>query len=159
MAFFAESMPAIRECHSAADLETKEEAVNRRRLEHDLERALAQETLSVAFQPRVNLATGRPVGAEPTVRWSHRRHGLFPAAVLASIVENYGLTARLAGFTLMQASTEAATWADPKAILSVGVTARQVRSESLLQQVGAALERSGVPAERLELVLGRGKFG
>lgn len=153
MGFFGEPIPQIRRRHRVVGFETKEEAVNRRRLEQDLERALAQEALSLAFQPRVSLATGRAVGAEPSVRWSHRRHGVFSAAALAPIAEGYGLTARLSGFMLTRVCAEAASWADTGAILSVDVTGEQVRKEVLLDQVGAALERSGLAAERLELEL------
>lgn len=145
--------------------EARAEASERRQVEQDLRQAVSQESLTLHYQPRVNLRSGTSMGtpmgtpmgtitgAEALIRWPHRRRGMIAPAFFIPLAEQSGLITRIGAFVLRAACAEAMLWPDPGLIISVNVSARQLSEQVLLGQVAAALEISGLPAERLELEL------
>jgi len=125
----------------------------RRRLEQDLRQAIAQETFTLFYQPRICGHGGGIVGAEALVRWSHRRRGLVSPAFFIPLAEQNGMIVPIGAFVLRAACQEAMQWSDQQAIISVNVSARQLTDRALLPQVATALEQSGLPPERLEIEL------
>ncbi len=130
----------------------KAEVAERRRLRCDLAEATAKFAFALHFQPRVSLASGCPTGAEALIRWPHRRRGMVSPREFIPLAEATGLAVPIGGWVLDTACVEAVTWPDA-AILSVNVSAGQLAGTMLLAQVAAALQRSALPPERLELEL------
>ncbi len=62
--------------HEVFDAKTRSEVVDRLDLESALRRAIANDELTVHFQPKVDLTSGRICGAEALVRWDHPTRGL-----------------------------------------------------------------------------------
>ncbi|MBN8890427.1 MAG: hypothetical protein BGP12_16610 [Rhodospirillales bacterium 70-18] len=139
------------------------DAAQRRRLKRELAEAVAQGALALHYQPRVSLRTGLPVGAEALARWPHRRRGLVPPGAFLPLAEEAGLMTGIGGWTLATACAEAALWPDgpsgARPGVSVNIAACQLADQALLGQVAAALERSGLAPERLELELGEATLG
>ena len=131
-------------------------ASDRRRIEQDLRQALLARTLTLHFQPRYSLANRHCFGAEALLRWPHRKRGLISPAVFLPIAERSELIVQLGGWVLSQACRTAAHWPAPSkgtlgSIISVNIAARQLHGAALLGQLAAALDASGLDAERLEL--------
>ena len=122
------------------------------RLERDLRKSLASGGLLAAYQPRIVLGSGRPVGAEALARWSHPRRGSVPPSSFIPLAERSGLISELGGWMLSAACTEAASWPNP-AFVSVNVSAVQLSDGVLLDQVSRALAVSGLDPTRLEIEL------
>ena len=133
--------------------DAKAEATIRRRLEHDLRQAIAQEAFELHYQPRICGHGGGITGAEALIRWPHRRRGLISPVFFIPLAEQNGLIVPIGAFVLRTGCNEAMTWGDQEAIVSINVSARQLAEGALLGQVAAALEESGLPPERLELEL------
>ncbi len=131
----------------------------RRRLTRELRHSLESGGLSLHYQPRVILHDGRTSGAEALLRWQHPRHGNIPPGTFIPIAETSDLITDIGDWVLRHATQEAAGWATPAAgekapsVVSVNVSARQLRGGRLLGQVARALEESGLAPERLELEL------
>jgi EAL domain-containing protein (putative c-di-GMP-specific phosphodiesterase class I) len=126
----------------------------RRRLTGDLRQALGRGDLTVHYQPRVTLPDGRRSGAEALLRWQHPRLGNIPPGTFIPLAESSELIVDLGAWVLAEAARQAASWQGPRpGMVSVNVSARQLRGGALLGQVAAALEESGLPPERLELEL------
>ncbi len=131
----------------------------RRKLGQELRGALEAGTLALHYQPRVTLEDGRACGAEALLRWHHPKRGNIPPGLFIPIAETSELITDIGGWVLRQATREAAGWAQNPAlkqvpaVVSVNVSARQLRGGVLLRQVAQALEESGLPPERLELEL------
>jgi len=125
---------------------------DRRRLRRDIAEASRTQRFEVQYQPRIALATGRPTGAEALLRWPHRRRGMVPPAVFVPLAEQSGQIVAIGGWALGAACAEAVAWPEPT-IVSVNVSARQLAHTLLLDQVGLALEQSGLSPDRLELEL------
>ncbi|HLX18251.1 MAG TPA: EAL domain-containing protein [Bradyrhizobium sp.] len=122
----------------------------RRVLETELRKAIADRALEVHYQPCVSLQSNRITGCEALVRWRHAERGMVSPAEFIPIAEETGLINQLGEWVLGAACAEAATWPDDVK-LAVNVSPVQFRSGTLALKIVAALDASGLPANRLEL--------
>ncbi|MCW5695146.1 MAG: EAL domain-containing protein [Bauldia sp.] len=122
----------------------------RRALELDLRSALQSGALDVHYQPLVSLDTGAVTGCEALVRWRHPQRGDVPPSEFIAVAEETGLIGQLGAFVLGRACADAAEW-PPEVKVAVNLSPLQFRSGALLGVVQKALERSRLPARRLEL--------
>jgi diguanylate cyclase (GGDEF)-like protein len=121
----------------------------RRALAADLRNALAQQELTILFQPQVSTATRRIKGAEALLRWHHPTRGVIGPDVFIPLAEETGLIVAMGAWVLEEACHVARGWGELH--LAVNVSALQVRQASFVATVEGALARSGLQAERLEL--------
>lgn len=124
------------------------------RLMADLGSALsAYGELSLAYQPRIALASGRTVGAEALIRWMHPAIGPVSPAEFVPLAETTGLIEPLTDLVLDRACRTAADW-ERRGLdlrLSVNVSPASLRRSDLAPRVAAAIERTGIDSTRLEL--------
>ncbi len=122
----------------------------RRALELDLRSAMAAGEFELFYQPLLDLTSNQICGFEALMRWRHPTHGLVNPAEFIPVAEEIGLIVPLGEWALSQACTEAASW--PGSIkVAVNLSPVQFKSSNLVQAVTDALDRSGLPARRLEL--------
>ena len=79
-------------------------------LDRDLRQALERDELFVAYQPIVELATGRIVGAEALARWTHPTRGPIPPVEFIPAAEANGLIVVIGEFVLREACRNAQIW-------------------------------------------------
>ena len=121
--------------------------VDRLALEADLARALEREEFRLAYQPIIQLESGRPVGAEALVRWDHPERGLLGPGAFIPVAEETGAIVALGRWVLGEACREAARWqrgGAPGFTVTVNLSARQLEDGSLVADVSAALRDSGL---------------
>jgi EAL domain-containing protein (putative c-di-GMP-specific phosphodiesterase class I) len=123
-----------------------------RRLRRDLAAAAAADGFILHYQPRIALRTGALTGAEALIRWPHRKRGLIAAGAFIPVAEQAGLIADIGTWVLRTACMAATAWGGALRI-AVNVSARQMRDNDLLRQIGESLDRSGLDPERLEIEL------
>ncbi|WP_291517491.1 GGDEF domain-containing phosphodiesterase [Acidovorax sp.] len=126
-----------------------QESSRRLSVENGLRTALAQGEFWLAFQPKVELATGRVVGAEALLRWESRQLGRIPPASFIPIAEESGLIIDIGDWVLREAIAAARRWRDilgTEVPVAVNVAAAQFRSPRLLQTLRAiAAEDRDIP--------------
>ena len=127
-----------------------EVATARRVLEADLRSATLLQQLELQYQPLVCSRTRTVTGFEALLRWHHPDRGLVAPGEFISVAEEIGLIPEIGAWVLQQACAEAATWPDHLRV-AVNLSARQFRGQALVGAVTDALQRSGLPARRLEL--------
>jgi len=135
-----------------------DEAQARRRLERELRQALEQGEFVLHYQPQLELASGRLVGAEALVRWNHPERGLVPPGEFIPAAEANGLIRPLGAWVLREACRQATVWRERGWDLSVAVNLSpvQLRHRQLLPLIGVALEAAGLEPARLELEITEG---
>jgi EAL domain-containing protein (putative c-di-GMP-specific phosphodiesterase class I)/GGDEF domain-containing protein len=125
-------------------------------LEQDLAQAIAEDQLTMVFQPVVDLAAGRMMGAEALLRWDHPVLGPVSPGRFIPVVEALGLSERYGLWVLNTACREARRWADEGACgmrVAVNLSARQLLDPGLKTKIERTLARHGLGAEALELEL------
>ena len=129
----------------------------RKRIECEtrLRRAIINQEFEVYYQPQVHIATGRIVGAEALIRWNDPLRGLISPLEFIPIAEETGLIGEIGEWVLNETCRQGKIWLDEghRLTLAVNLSAHQVRHQNIPEMVEAALEKSGYPADRLELEL------
>jgi len=122
----------------------------RQRLKADLRQAIAAESLRLVYQPQVNAHTRKVEGCEALARWDHPELGPIPPTLFIGLAEEIGAISDITRWALATATAECMNWPENLTV-SVNVSARDVRSASLPTAIDRALERSGLPPNRLEI--------
>jgi diguanylate cyclase (GGDEF)-like protein len=139
---------------TAFEREMGRDAQSQLRIATELRHALERGELVLHYQPIVDLASGRAIGAEALVRWRHPQRGLLAPSEFIHVAESTGLVVELGGWVLAQAARQVAAWqaqGQRDFYVAVNVSGRQIRRGVLLEQVEQALADSGADPRRLEI--------
>jgi diguanylate cyclase (GGDEF)-like protein/PAS domain S-box-containing protein len=123
-------------------------------LESRLRRAIEQQELRVYYQPQVDIASGRIVGAEALVRWLDPAEGLIPPILFIPIAEETGLIIAIGEWVLRETCRQGRQWLDaglPPLTLAVNVSPHQFRRSDICALVAGVLMETGFPPKQLEL--------
>jgi len=123
-------------------------------LEMDLREALAGRQYFLVYQPIFNLASGAPTGVEALLRWHHPDLGLLQPSRFIPLAEETGLIVPIGKWVLETACAQNMAWQRqglPAIRIAVNLSPRQFADPNLLHDIRAALEKSGMPAQLLEL--------
>src|SRR4051794_25816577 len=116
-------------------------------LEADLRRAMETDELAVHYQPHVDLMTGRVVGAEALLRWTHPLRGPISPCEFIPLAERSGLIVPLGDRVVAQACRDLARWhaAGHGALaVSVNVAVLQLSDTGFADRVAASAAAAGV---------------
>jgi diguanylate cyclase (GGDEF)-like protein len=135
--------------------ETDPYAPRRMALAADLREALEQDEVDVYVQPKLSLATGKVVGAEALVRWTHPRLGPLSPDQFIPAAEQTGVIRALTMYVVRQGLAQCRAWRDAGLDLdiSVNLSARNLFDTHLVEDIGEAIVAAGVPAASLTLEL------
>jgi EAL domain-containing protein (putative c-di-GMP-specific phosphodiesterase class I) len=103
---------------------------------------------SLAFQPAVDLATGRLLGFEALLRWRDSSGENIPPDVLIPRAEAHGRMNALNQWVLTEACRQAAKWPSDFQ-LAVNCSVFQLRRGNAAMAAASAIEQSGLNPDRL----------
>ncbi|MDE2579646.1 MAG: EAL domain-containing protein [Hyphomicrobiales bacterium] len=127
----------------------EENAQTRARIESGLRIAIAQDALTLHFQPIIQIVTGELMGFEALARWTHPELGEISPSVFVPMAEQLGLIEKMSAGLLVKAATAAASW--PNALtLSFNLSAAQLISPSAGLGIIATLAECGLEPHRFE---------
>jgi diguanylate cyclase (GGDEF)-like protein len=134
---------------------TRDAAVaGRMALESELRQAIPGGELTVFYQPKLDVARNRFVGAEALVRWNHPKRGLLQPGVFIPLAEDSSLIVALGERVLSEACRQARLWHDAGLAgmsVAVNVAARQLRDDRIVATVKQVLRETGLAPACLEL--------
>ena len=122
-------------------------------IQEALVRAVRDDGLHLHFQPQVDLTSKKIFGAEALVRWTDPNLGALSPGEFIPIAEQSSLIVDLGAWVLREACRTAATWPSQELIISVNVSAVQLRRGGLFDLIRDTLNETGLPPHRLELEL------
>ncbi|MCB9947277.1 MAG: EAL domain-containing protein [Rhodospirillaceae bacterium] len=122
----------------------------------ELRKALTGEVgLHLAYQPQIEIATGRCIGAEALLRWTHDRLGAIPPGRFIPLAEKTAMIRPLTQWVIGTAVRQCAEWEREGLDLpiSVNISARDLGAPGFAAFVRQTIERHGVAPGKLELEL------
>lgn len=137
-------------CVVLFDTRMLEQQRERRQVEIDLHRAVANMEFEVFYQPILDVNTRKITAFEALLRWPHKTRGMMSPETFIPLAEETGLITQLGAWVLRRACEEAMTWPDHIGI-SVNLSPIQFESPSLLPTIVNTLAATGLAPHRLEL--------
>ena len=138
-----------RACIYDADMDA--DLRERKQLENDLRAAIAEDGLSVAYQPIMNASGEKMAGVEALCRWHHPARGDVPPVDFIPIAERSELIIPLGEWVLRKACLEAQPWNE--LTVAVNVSPLQFRRQDFVEVVERILAETEFDPQRLELEL------
>lgn len=120
-------------------------------VENSLRKALERREFVIHYQPKVDLVSGRIVGAEALVRWKNAAGELVSPREFIPLAEDTGLVVGIGEWVMEQACRDAKLWCDQgfPVQVSINLSPRQFRQDNLLEVVAAILNKTGLATECL----------
>ena len=129
--------------------------------EEQIRDALESGEFHLHYQPVVEMATGRIVGAEALLRWISPERGTMSPGDFIPIMEETGLIVPVGTWVLEEACRESARLTEllegaPPVTITVNVSARQLAQVDFGDRVASALHNAGVGPGRIHLEITEG---
>lgn len=134
--------------------EMRTRARERVKLENALRRAVKRNEFELCYQPKVNIESGRIVGAEALIRWRHPDSGLITPGSFIPLAEEVGLIVPIGNWVLETACRQNKAWQDaglPPIGVSVNLSVSQFRQDELVDTIQETLDQIGLDGAHLEL--------
>ena len=115
---------------------------------------------SLCYQPQVDAASGRVIGAEALARWRCESFGALPPLEFIPLLEESGLIVPVGTWVLREAAAMCKRWRaiDPAFTMSVNLSYRQLDEEDLVTVIGDVLREEGLPADGLVVEMTESRF-
>ncbi|SDK37192.1 EAL domain, c-di-GMP-specific phosphodiesterase class I (or its enzymatically inactive variant) [Methylophilus rhizosphaerae] len=127
-----------------------------------VETALEQHQFFLVYQPQLDFNSGRLKGVEALIRWRHPEKGIISPDKFIRVAELTGLIVPLGKWVMRTACAQAAQWRDDPVLgqmeVSVNVSALQLKSGTLVEDILHVLEETGLPPHRLVIELTESAF-
>jgi diguanylate cyclase (GGDEF)-like protein len=123
-------------------------------LEQSLRKALANGELEMYYQPQVDVASGRIVGAEALMRWNHSERGLLQAGEFLPFAEENGLIIPISDWMLDVICRDLVQWnaaGGEHVRLSFNVSPQYLDRGDFFKKLSDALSRHGISPSQVEV--------
>jgi len=134
--------------------EFNDQALVRVEMESELRHALNNNELFLTYQPQIDIASNRVIGAEALIRWINDSLGSVPPDKFIPVAEDSGLIVPIGEWVLKTACFEAKKWQQKFNLplrVAVNVSARQFIGGDFPAAVERILNETGLPVNNLEL--------
>jgi diguanylate cyclase (GGDEF)-like protein len=123
-------------------------------LESGLRQALQRNELALAYQPKVDLASGRVVGLEALIRWFPRSGSIIGPDQFIPVAEETGLIVPLGRWVVREACKQWIVWRDAGLVpppVAVNLSPRQLSDARLIEDIDIILKDTGMDSAHLQL--------
>ena len=123
-------------------------------LKKEIKAAIEEKQFVLHYQPQIEIASGRLVGAEALLRWKHPSLGTLAPGSFISAVEEIGIINSIGQWAIHEACRQAVFWQAQGHIdttTSVNVSAGLISQRGFVEQIRNTLTETGLQPELLEL--------
>ncbi len=141
--------------YSVYDVEYDSYTVQRLTMAQELGAAIEKNQLTLYYQPKIDIPTGKINGVEALVRWQHPEQGIIPPDEFIGIAEQSGLIDALAYWVIEATIKQCKKWWDSnlKIKTAINLSARNLHNAELSEWIENKLNQYNLPAGMLELEL------
>ncbi|MEW5007987.1 MAG: EAL domain-containing protein [Cycloclasticus sp.] len=109
----------------------------------EITQALNNNEFQLYYQPKVNMRTGKVVGAEALIRWLHPEKGLIPPLDFLPLIEGTELEIQVGGWVINEALQQLDTWQQRgiKLEVSINIASHHLQSSAFFDQLNDAITR------------------
>jgi len=130
-------------------------------MEGDLHRALEESQFELYYQPKIDIQSGRVVGAEALLRWNHPTKGMVSPVDFIPVLETSGMIIDVGQWVLEAACKTLVKWNQSGLWkqgmkMSINISPRQFRRAAFVDDVIAALEKYPLPEASLDMEVTEG---
>lgn len=139
--------------------EMNQRAREQQTIESGIRLALERNEFVLHYQPKLDLGSGKVVGAEALIRWQKPGQGWIYPTDFIGVAEDSGLIVPLSKWVLAQACQQARTWQVnglPDLCMSVNVSAIDFRQRDFVEGIEQILQQTGMDPALLELEITEG---
>lgn len=114
-------------------------------IEKGLNSALENSEFQIFYQPKINLITGRIMGAEALLRWHHPELGMVDPNIFIPIAEKTGHIIEIGNWVLEAVCAQTKIWQNLHPIplkVSVNLSVFQLRQEGLVRTISQILNQT-----------------
>lgn len=125
-------------------------------MENALYKALEKEELVIFYQPQIDSAENRIIGAEALLRWKHPSKGMVSPLDFIPLAEETGLIVPIGKWVLLNACRQLKEWharGYGEMTVSVNLSGRQFEEDDLIQMVEGILQETDLAPEFLHIEL------
>ena len=131
-----------------------ESSVEHQVIANALHYALERQEMSVAYQPLMNVKSGKTIGMEALLRWNNPKLGSVSPVKFIPIAEDSGLIVPIGEWVIRDTCRTIARW-KAKGIdvprIAINLSARQFRLKTLVEDISRILEETGTDPRRIGL--------
>lgn len=125
-------------------------------LEKALADALDNNELEMFYQPKIDLSTGKIIGAEALVRWRRKDGSLVMPSKFVPVAESGQMISRISRYALYESCRQNVEWMNmglPPIVISINLTSVDLYESDICKMVADVLAQTGMPNEYLEIEL------
>jgi len=122
-------------------------------LDAELRRALVHDGLQLVYQPKFNLATGRPVGAEALLRWTHPQLGAVSPGRFIPLAEQTGLILEVSAWVVRAVCRQISAWrrSGLNIPIALNLSGKDFLHADPATLIAQEISAAGIPASSVEL--------
>ena len=130
-------------------------------IERNLHYALDNNEISLKYQPKIHLASGKLKSVEVLSRWNQSDLGLVPTDKFIHIAEESGMINEIGEWVLRRSCSKFVEWLKlgyELESLAINVSARQLASRTFSKTVERVIHETGIPAQCIDLEITESAF-
>lgn len=133
---------------------------SRYRMANDLHRAIETQQFELYYQPKVEAAQRKTVGAEALIRWPHPDLGFIPPDEFIPLAEDLGLIDQIGLYVLTEAVRQGAEWYRQgySIPIAINVSAKQMQRQDVVEEILQVLEQYQYPPYLLSVEITETSF-
>ena len=119
----------------------------------EIRSAVANNDLSLAFQPKISASSRAVVGAEVLARWQHPTKGMIPPSYFVTVAERNGFVDQLTDFVLDQALRQSHVWLARgiRVPLAINMSPQSLSDLAIPEKISTRIKHYGLEPSHLSI--------